>query len=82
MAVNDLSLSVQFVGHCWQRRFLLKFIFKFSGLNSDLSFINLFIGAIIVTILLILVVQEKITAESHASMSFAPAITRTTESRR
>ena len=53
MAVNDLSLSVQSVGHCWQRRFLLKFIFKFSSLYSDLTFINLFIGANIVILDLI-----------------------------
>ena len=49
MAVNDLSYSVQTVVHCWQRRFLLEFILKFSSLNLDSYFIYLFIGAINVT---------------------------------
>ena len=47
MAVNDLSYSVQIPVHWWQRRFLLRFIFKFSSSNLDSYNIYLFIGAII-----------------------------------
>jgi len=53
MAVNDLSYSVQTVIHWWQRRFLLRFICKFTDSSLVLSLINLFIGAINVTIHLI-----------------------------
>ena len=75
MAVNDLSLSVQSVGHYWQRRFLLEFILKFSSLKLDLYFINLFIGAIIVTIDLSFYEVKNRMWECARHIPFMPLVT-------